>query len=152
MIDVRTGLASLMLALSLSSCLRAQDSLVQAVAGCWAVSMAPWRPKMAIDADSIYSTPPARIELQTSRGTRMFEDRGWLVRPAPGVAPSIHGFAYFQPLGGDSIRIAWSTGFSGLTMRLVARQDTLRGTAQTFWDFGRRPQTADVLLVRVPCH
>ena len=147
-----TGLASLVLPLSPGSCFGGQDSPVQMVAGCWAVSMAPWRPTMNIVGDNIYSRPPAKIELQARRGTRVFEEHGWLVRPAPGTTPSIHDFSYFEGLGHDSIRVVWSTGFSGLTMRLAVGQDTLRGAAQTFWDFGRPPQAAEVLLARVPCH
>ena len=132
--------------------LHAQDSLPKGVAGCWAVSLGLWQPRMNLGEDTIYSTPPSRIEIVPTKGTEGFERRGWRVVPAPGTNRSVHRFAYMMPLTTDSVRIAWTTGFSGLTMRLEVKGDSLRGKAQTFWDFDRAHQTADATLTRVACH
>ena len=51
-----------------------------------------------------------------------------------------------------SVRLVWSTGFSGLTMLLQPRGDTLEGIARTFWDFNRPTQTAAVIATRVSCN
>jgi hypothetical protein len=131
--------------------LRAQESFPRGVGGCWAVRLGSWDPPMSIGADTVYSTPPLRIEVQEAKGTEAFESRGWRVRPAPGTKPSVHRFAYLMPLTADSVRIAWTTGFSGVTMRLAMRVDTLTGRAETFWDFGRPTQSADAVLTRIAC-
>jgi len=126
-------------------------NLVESVVGCWQVSIGRWEPNMSIGEDTIFSWPPRSIELQAVKGTRTFEDHGWLVRPAPGVRPSVHDFSFFETRGSDSIDVVWTTGFSGLTMRLGRVGDTLRGQARTFWDFPRTAQTAEVLLARISC-
>jgi hypothetical protein len=106
---------------------------------------------MNLGEDTIFSTPPGRIELQAHRGTRSFERRGWIVRPARGTERSVHSFSFFTVTSSDSIQVVWTTGFSGLTMDLAAARDTLRGQAHTFWDFGRPSQSADATLIRVSC-
>ena len=123
----------------------------KALVGCWEISLQPWHPPMRLAEDTIYSTPPKAIEIQGVRGTEAFETRGWRVRTAPGVPLGVHSFSFVAPLSPDSVRIIWTTGFSGLTMLLELRGDTVRGQAETFWDFDRPHQTADAMLTRVPC-
>ncbi len=106
---------------------------------------------MDLGEDTIFSTPPSRIEVLPTKGAKGFESRGWRVVPAPGTTRSVHGFAYLTPLKADSVRIAWSTGFSGLTLRLAIKGDSLGGQAETFWDFDRPHQTANATLTRVAC-
>ena len=128
-----------------------QQGVVQRVQGCWALTRGPWWPPLPIGEDSIFSALPRRIELQNRRGTGVFEKEGWLVRPASGQPSSVHTYSYFAPLGQDTVEIVWTTGFSGLTMRLGVTRDTLRGVAETFWDFPRPTQTTKVVLTRVQC-
>ena len=127
-----------------------QHTVEHRVLGCWIVQLGQWQPTMAYEADSIFVTPPAKIEFKEEGGQ---EGRyRWPVLPANGAEPSIHNIAYFQAIGTDSLMIVWSTGYSGLFMRLAVAEDTLRGTAKTFWDFDRPQQTASVILVRIDCH
>jgi len=128
-----------------------QQGVEQRVKGCWSVQLGEWKPEMPYGADTIFVTPPAKIELQDKYyygqvGTR------WSVLPSNEAKPSIHSVAFFQPIGTDSIAIIWSTGFSGLSLHLAIGQDTLKGIAITFWDFDRPQQTADAILVRMKCH
>ncbi len=69
-----------------SASLRAQDSLPKVVIGCWAITRGAWKPPMSIGDDTIYSTPPPRIEIQALKGTVSFEKQGWRVRSAPGTS------------------------------------------------------------------
>jgi len=120
--------------------------------GCYALTMSPWFPEMKLGDDEALVTPPARIQLLAQKGTEGSETGGYLVRPAPGVKPSVHSDSYWVPKGRKSIKIIWTTGYSGLTMDLKTSDDeVLRGKASTFWDFNRRKQTAEVVAHRVDC-
>jgi hypothetical protein len=67
------------------------------------------------------------------------------------VAASIHRGSYWFPKGRQSIEIVWTTGYSGLVMGLKLEGSDLRGKAQTFWDYPRKKQTADVIARKVDC-
>lgn len=119
--------------------------------GCYDLTLSAWRPKLNIGEDAVFITPPARVQLLAERGTRGWEAEGFIARPAPGVPPSIHSGSYWLPTGPRSIKIVWTTGFSGLQMNLTLETADLRGTAGSFWDFDRERQTADVVAQRVDC-
>lgn len=120
--------------------------------GCYDLTLSPWFPDMKLGDDEALVTPPARIQLLAQKGTEGSETEGYLVRPAPGVKPSVHSGSYWVPKGRKSIKIIWTTGYSGLTMDLKTSDDeVLRGKATTFWDFNRRKQTAEVVARRVDC-
>jgi hypothetical protein len=120
--------------------------------GCYDLTMSRWFPDMKLGDDEALVTPPARIQLLAQKGTEGSETEGYLVRPAPGAKPSVHSDSYWVPKGRKSIKIIWTTGYSGLTMDLkTSDAEVLRGKASTFWDFNRRKQTAEVLARRVDC-
>jgi hypothetical protein len=121
------------------------------VAGCYELRLAAWTPAMRLGADTVFVRPPLRVELDTVRGSESIGRNGYVVRPAPATPPSIHRFSYWVPEDSGRIRLVWTTGFSGLSMRLQAEGDTSRGVAETFWDFGRPRQTANVVATRVAC-
>jgi hypothetical protein len=55
-------------------------------------------------------------------------------------------------MSNDSIRVIWSTGFTGVTLRLVVHGDSLVGVAATFHDnVTPREPTAPVVAVRSAC-
>ena len=118
--------------------------------GCFRVELQPWRPVIRLGNDTVYTTPPIRVEIRGDRVTDGLDRRGYLVRPAPGVVKSVHTFAHVQARK-DSVFLVWSNGFSGVTMALEARVDTLTGQAESFWDFDRQRQRAPARLVRVQC-
>jgi hypothetical protein len=127
----------------------AQSSMPQRVAGCYVVNFGPWTPDLPIGRDSVFMYPPSRIQLHADTGTTLWEQGQWLVRPAPGVPRSVHRFSFFRVSEPDTIEVLWSTGFSGLRMRLDA--DALTGHAASFWDFPRQQQVAAVRLERTNC-
>jgi hypothetical protein len=124
----------------------------EAIQGCYDLTLSPWSPDMKLGEDSEFITPPSRVQLFAKHGTEGWESEGYIVRPAPGIKPSIHRGAYWLPKGPKSIEIVWTTGYSGLIMGLkTSDAEVLRGKASTFWDFSRKRQTADVVAHRVDC-
>jgi HEAT repeat protein len=121
---------------------------------CYELSLAPWTPRLDIGVDTIYSTPPMIV-----RFTRVYNDwfaeegkLSFRVLPANRADMSVHGPGFWTPVTKkDSVSIVWSTGFSGLTMKLAVAADSLRGQAETFWDFPRPQQTAQVMGRGIPC-
>jgi hypothetical protein len=123
----------------------------ETVRGCYELSLSDWRPKMDLGDDAPFVTPPHRIELSAERGTHGWEAEGFLVKPAPGIEPKIDIHSYWLPKSARSIEIVWTTGFSGVTMALTIQGSDMQGQAQTFWDFTRDRQQADVVARRVKC-
>lgn len=123
----------------------------ETVQGCYTVSLSPWRPALPLDGDQKFVTPPPVIQLFPTRGEKGFEVDGFVVRPMKGTPGSIHSSSYWEPTDPDSIEITWTTGFSGLVMNLKIKAQDLYGTAETFWDFPRTRQTADVVARKIEC-
>lgn len=124
----------------------------EAIQGCYELTLSPWFPDLKLGEDEEFITPPHRIQLFATKGAEGQEAQGYLVRPAPGIQPSVHRESYWLPKGPKTLEIVWTTGLSGLTMQLKTTDaETLRGKAATFWDFNRKKQTADVVAQRVDC-
>lgn len=133
---------------------RAAEKLVspEALQGCYELTLSPWFPDMKLGEDEQFITPPARIQLFAEKGTEGPESNGYLVRPAPGVPPSVHSSTYWTPKGAKGLEITFTTGFSGVLLSLkTSDAEVLHGKGTTFWDFNRRKQTAEVMARRVPC-
>jgi hypothetical protein len=113
--------------------------------------MGAWTPALMLGADERIITPPSRILIDSTIGTRPYERRNLLLRPAPGATPSVHRYSWWNMGRAGSIELRWTTGFSGVNMSLDQQGDTLRGVAETTWDFDRQVQKADVTMWRVPC-
>ena len=121
------------------------------VVGCWELRMGAWSPTIMLGPDERIVTPPSRVLIDSTIGTRPYERRNLLLRPAPGAAPSVHRYSWWNMGRADSIQLRWTTGFSGVNMSLEHEGDTLRGVAETTWDFDRQVQHADVTMWRVGC-
>ena len=107
--------------------------------------------ELKLGEDMEFITPPKRIQIFGEHGSRGFETNGYLVRPAPGFPRTIHRASYWVPKGKDGIEVVWTTGFSGLVMDLKVEAGTLRGEAESFWDFPRKRQKAHVFAYKVDC-
>jgi len=121
------------------------------VQGCYELGTLTWRPDLKLGEDEVFIKPPHRIQILTERGSKTFEKNGYLVRPAPGIPPSIHRASYWVPTGPNAIEVVFTTGTSGLYMQLKVEGDTLKGKAKTHWDFLRRHQTAQVIARKIDC-
>jgi len=122
---------------------------------CFDLRLGPWKPNLGLGEDTIFSTPPKTVRFSrvTSFGFGSYNGQlSFRVLPANGARMSVHGPGFWTPIRGtDSVSMVWTTGFSGLTMKLAAAGDTLRGVAETFWDFPRPEQTSRVTGIRMPC-
>lgn len=123
----------------------------ETIQGCYELVLSEWRPDMHLGRDAVFITPPPRVQLFAEKGTQGWESERYIVKPASGVKPSIHRGSYWLPTSSDSIKIVWTTGFSGLVMGLKIEGGDLHGQAETFWDFTRERQTADVTAHKVAC-
>jgi hypothetical protein len=94
---------------------------------------------------------PGRIILKEERGTDVLETDRMLVRPYPESEPRSYRWSWWEPFEGDSIRLVWSTGFSGIQMALGRSGADYRGVARNFLDFPIDESTAPVTLDRFPC-
>jgi hypothetical protein len=139
--------------LTLSAQSLAPDASVYALAGCYSLSLGRWSGPLAQTGLSGAQTPPAQFRLDT---TQLDARRGpgYVVEPEQ-LAPSTRSLTAWRPLSDNTVRVAWSTGFVGVSLFMQVRGDTLVGTATPFWDnhmVGEPPPpTANVTAVRVPC-
>jgi hypothetical protein len=123
----------------------------EAIQGCYELGALSWKPDLKIGEDEVFITPPQRIQLLAEPGSVGFEKNGYLVRPAPGFPKSIHRASYWESTGPRTIEVVFTTGFSGLSMKLKVEGETLRGEAKTHWDFPRRKQSAQVNARKIEC-
>ena len=121
----------------------------ESVQGCYELTLSKWNPGFGEDEEFV--TPPKRVNLIAEQGTKGFETRGYLLRPAPGEKPSIHRDSYWTIEKHDTVELHWTTGFSGLTAKLRRKDGALVGEARPFWDFPRRGQKTRLIARRIEC-
>ena len=146
---VKTAVVILMMLVSFRG-LDAQDVPLN-TPSCFAVELSEWQPPLQ-PGNEPFQTPPARFVLHDSIGTSVFERGKRLVRPVipRGRTPS----AFWEPIGSDSIRVVWTNGFAGVTMRLENTSEGLRGTASAFTDVrieGQQNPTATASARPIKC-
>ena len=122
--------------------------------GCYHLELSTWKPDLHLAiAEMKYITPPSRIELSLEHERNEFDLKNddFQIYPATPTEASIHKLTGWRVNQNRFLDLYWSTGFSGLSMRLHQDKDFLKGKAYTFWDFGRTQQTADVIANPIPC-
>ena len=129
-----------------------QATQASAVVGCYRTTLGPWSGSFPSGLTTEH-IPPDQFQLDTAALAPPFRRLGLrrvlpeMLRPQPRPFP-----AFWQFTGSDSIKVIWSTGFAGVSMMLRFQIDTLRGTAQSFYDvIGPEEPTASVVAVRIPC-
>lgn len=123
----------------------------ESIQGCYGLGTLSWKPDLKLGEDQKFITPSQRIQILAERGSVGFEKNGYLVRPAPGFPKSIHTASYWESTGPRTIEVVFTTGFSGLSMKLEIEGGMLRGEAKTHWDFPRTGQTAQVNARKTEC-
>lgn len=113
--------------------------------GCYAVRSS------ANDSTRTPYAPAGVIALGPGRDTAYATD-GYEVHPGPpGPRRSLSAAAWW-PVGRDSVRVWWNTGFEHWTVRLPAAGDTLRGTVDYQNDGdGFAHHVRPITVVRRPC-
>lgn len=118
---------------------------------CYELQVGAWMPSLDIRGDTIFAIPPRTIQFSPLQFEYSGDQQAFKVLPIRG-AESVHSLSYWSSVAGsDSVIVGWSNGFSGLSMRLLAKRDSLQGIAETFWDFPRPTQTAMVTGSRISC-
>lgn len=121
----------------------------KAFAGCYALELGRWWP-WGMGEDTKFVTPPQSIVLQLEHGTVDFEQNGLVIRAIPS-GPASRRSSYWVPQTGNGVVLIWTTGFSGVSLRLHKHGDELRGWAHAFFDFPRPPHVAHVKARRIAC-
>ena len=119
---------------------------------CYSVTLAPWRPANDLGEDAIFVQPPRRIRVETTRDTSLLVAKGSTAYFVYALdAPPVHKSGSWQVISADSVKLVFSTGYSGLAISLHRQGSAFVGTAETFWDFPRARQTAAATLHEYPC-
>jgi hypothetical protein len=114
----------------------ARFDLMSSHAGCYRVSVGPWRP--ASQPGHSILRIPAVIQLDTSRGDPDMSDRAggtiW-ERGKPLVRPGwLFGGVHWRPIDDDRVVLVWGSGTSGLTVTLRRTSSGYRGRATAWTD------------------
>jgi hypothetical protein len=122
--------------------------------GCYELTLGRWWP-WSFDGDNEFVTPPSRIRLLSERGTKGFEQDGFLIRPIPprkGAASGRGGPSYWNLKSASAIDLIWTDGFTGVTLSLEKRGDQLRGWAHPHFDAAPLiPRVAHVVARKIAC-
>jgi hypothetical protein len=105
--------------------------------GCYELVLGRWWP-WSFGEDTIYVTPPTRIELLPEPGTQGFEKYGLIIRAIPLQRrnPTVHPVSsYWQIKSSTQVDLVWTNGFSGVTLKIEKHGTELRGWAHPHFDF-----------------
>ena len=120
--------------------------------GCFALNLTPYAPKMHWGGDEVFIEPPELLELSGALSTEPFaRESARTLRPLGPSSGHAHAYGEWWPVEDGGIRLVWGSGFSGVEVLLAKTQLGYRGTARTFWDFGRPSQTATASMWPVSC-
>jgi hypothetical protein len=122
--------------------------------GCYELLLGRWWP-WSFGGDTIYVTPPTRIELLPEPGTKGFEQNGLIIRAIPPQKPdpTVHPVSsYWQIESTTQVDLIWTNGFSGVTLKLEKHGTELRGWAHPHFDFPTFiPRFQHVTAKRITC-
>lgn len=107
--------------------------------GCWELELGEtWVPDFSERENDIESrTPPQRFNL--SEFPECLGEGWFRILPVRGTPPTTHPFAYWEPIGQDSVKLVWAGFFGGVYLRLEVRGDGLYGRAYTYDDLVDSP-------------
>jgi hypothetical protein len=153
-VDSARLICSLSLVLTVESAAQSR-SLPSAIAGCYRLEVGTWSPPLRAQDWPASQTPPQRFQLDTNVVSLWLpKDTVWAVRPRSLVSRDRMP-ATWRYISADSVAMVWSTGFTGVYLRLRIVGDTLRGLATTFHDAHTDGEPPDprtsVVAVRDSC-
>jgi hypothetical protein len=157
---MRCIVIALILSLSLADRGSAQEpksaEKVHWAIGCYVVEMGAWTSEIEMGLDSVFLTPPGVLFLDTTSVEVPLAppDLPPALRVVPLVpwagAPYLAGS--WRPITSyEGVSLNWTNGFSGFFVNAERRGEDLEGVAQSYWDFPREDQTAEIRLRRIPC-
>ena len=101
---------------------------------------------------SLLTELPARFRLTDTALAAPLD--GWYVLEPATIYPQQKLFATWRSAAPDSVEGGWSTGFSGLALRLLLRGDSLTGVVERVSDArprGYSPLNRPIRAVRIRC-
>lgn len=134
-----------------SSSVKPQESAAQAApfVGCYELRLGRWWP-WGMGEDTKFAVPPSPIELTLQEDPKSFAP-DWFTVLATRPSDMLRRRGYWLPLVRHRVRLTWTNGFAGATMRLTQHGDGLRGWAHAFFDFPRPPHIAHVTFRPIDC-
>ena len=120
------------------------------IAGCYSLSFEKWFPDRGLRQETSLLAVPLRIEL-TTEPEQEGRERWFIMRPAPGVEPSIHYYASWHITSERTILLIWSTGGSSLSVEMGPSGRDLWGFARTRFDYRGNAQITRVSAKRIGC-
>ena len=123
--------------------------------GCYELTLGHWWPWSFGEDNEFVAPPEGRISLLSERGTKGFEEHGFLIRAIPprkGAASGRGGPSYWNVKSANEIDLIWNDGFTGVTLSLKMRGDELRGWAHPHFDGPTFiPRIAHVIARKIAC-
>jgi len=141
----RTVILFLLLA-TVAACGEAPTAPARAVAGCYALTLSRW----AGDASEIGALPDS-VRLLDVRGASALEVGRTLLRAYPDSSRSHFRWAWWEPVTPDTLRIIFSTGYTGARLELRPEGAGFAGRVTAFVDYGADPATATARLTPFAC-
>ncbi len=128
--------------------------LTKSFEGCYELTLGRWWP-WSFGGDNEFVTAPSRIRLFSERGTKGFEEGGFLIRTIPprkGAASGRGGPSYWNVKSPNEIELIWNDGFTGVRLSLKKSGNELRGWAHPHFDAPRLiPRIAHVIARKIAC-
>ena len=100
---------------------------------CYNVAISEWPADSDYGGDSLEVAPPPRVRVHGARSSG--DTTPGIIAELPGVMPSVHSHASWRYIVPDSLMMVWSTGYGGVVLRLGGRPDSLKGSAESFFDY-----------------
>jgi len=119
--------------------------------GCYALSLSEWLPRADLGGDMVFTSPPREIQLTTEPWRFAEGDEYYVIKPVDDAAATGHRLSSWHVSPEGTLRMGFSTGFSGVSMELGPADSELAGRARTFWDFPRLSQWAVARAKRIAC-
>jgi len=133
----------------MSSQAAADSAVMREIAGCYAVQMGAW--DRSLKGDPAAHTPPDAVQLDSILEGGPLGGSGFKLAPhIPALTRYRVVPARWRPVGRDSVRLWWSSGFVGVSMQLVRAGRNLVGTAEAFSDVIPVEVLADGSHRRIP--
>ena len=140
----RSFLAASAAALALAC--SADQAVLPLPLACFSLSLGTWTP----DLPEALPPVPAAIRLTDSAGTDGLESGRLQIAAIPAVAES-YRWSWWEQRTADSIGVVFSTGFTGVSLRLARRGNDFEGSASAFFDFTAETPAATARLTRRSC-
>ncbi len=122
--------------------------------GCYELNLGRWWP-WGFSGDNPFVTPPQRVRLFSERGTKGFEQYGFLLRAIPEHGKSTGGRgrpSYWLVDSTNRVSLIWNDGFTGVTLKLERDGSDLHGWAHPHFDSPHFiPHTAHIVATKIDC-